>query len=63
MPSNDYYRARAIECIKAADAAASLERKSAFLELAQRWLDLASRIEAMSLRGNVLLCQSRQTRH
>jgi hypothetical protein len=52
-------RARATECIRAADAAANPERKGVFLELAQRWLELGSKLNAISLRGNVLLYQPR----
>jgi hypothetical protein len=52
-----------MECIEAADATASPQRKAVFLELAQRWLDLASRMDAISLRGNALLYQPTQTRH
>jgi hypothetical protein len=48
-------RARATECIEAAGAIASPERKIVFLELAQRWLDLGSNLDAIGLRGNVLL--------
>jgi hypothetical protein len=40
-------------------AAANPERKSVFLELAQRWLELGSKLDAISLRGNVLLYQPR----
>jgi hypothetical protein len=63
MSPSDNYRARAIECIEAADATDSFERKTVLLELAQRWLDLASRMDARGLRSNVLLYQPRQTRH
>jgi hypothetical protein len=52
-----------MECIEAANATASPQRKAVFLELAQRWLDLASRMDAISLRGNALLYHPMQTRH
>jgi hypothetical protein len=38
---------------------ASPERKIVFLELAQRWLDLGSNLDAIGLRGNVLLYRPR----
>jgi hypothetical protein len=63
MSASDEYRARAIECIQAADATDSPERKTIFLELAQRWLDLSSRMDTRGLRGNVLLPQPRPMTH
>jgi hypothetical protein len=63
MSLSDSYRARPIECMEAADAIAVLERKVVLLELAQRWLDLASRIDTTGLRGDVLLQQPKWTSH
>ena len=56
MFPSDNYRARAIECMEAADATDSPERKSVLLELAQRWLDLASRMDGRGLVGDVWTC-------
>jgi hypothetical protein len=59
MGSVDNYRARANECIEAADRAAGPERKLVLLDLAQRWLSLAGQIDAIAdrndLRGDALL--------
>jgi len=58
MGSGDEYRERAKECIEAADKAAEPERKVSLLELAQRWLRLAFRLDKIrdreGLRGHVL---------
>ena len=59
MGSGDNYRARAIECIEAADHVADVERRLVLLDLAQRWLWLAGQIDAIAdqhgLRGDALL--------
>ena len=59
MGSGDNYRARANECIEAAERAADPERKLVLLDLAQRWLWLAGQIDAIAdqhgLRGDALL--------
>ena len=49
--------------MEAADATDSPERKSVLLELAQRWLDLASRMDGRGLVGDVLLHRPRPARH
>jgi hypothetical protein len=64
MAAGDQYRARAIECIEAADASAAPECKLALLELARRWLNLASQVEAIdrrNLRGDALLAEPKPT--
>jgi hypothetical protein len=63
MSLSDNYRSRAIECIEAADAMASPESKVVLLELAQRWLNLASQVDARGWRGNTLLQQPKWTSH
>jgi hypothetical protein len=66
MAAGDNYRERAIECIQAAYALADLERKLTLLELAQRWIDLASWVETTeggALRGDALLLKPRSNRH
>ena len=65
MASSDKFRARAIECIEAADSMADSVHKLVLLEIAQRWLDLANRDEAMGdgLRGDGLLDDSKPTGH
>jgi hypothetical protein len=59
MVSGDNYRARAHECVKAADGVADVERKLVLLDLAQRWLRLAGQTDAIAdrheLRGDALL--------
>jgi hypothetical protein len=40
---------------------ASPERKIVFLELARRWLDLGSNLDAIGLRGNIVLYRPRPT--
>jgi hypothetical protein len=58
----DNYRNRANECIEVADRAADLERKRALLDLAQRWLWLATQTDAIAdrneLRSDALLDHS-----
>jgi hypothetical protein len=39
------YRARADECLKAADSMADPQRKLAHFDLAQRWLRLAAQLD------------------
>jgi hypothetical protein len=53
MGSGDNYRNRANECIEAADRAADLERKRALLDLAQRWLWLATQTDAIADRNEL----------
>jgi hypothetical protein len=59
MASGDHYRARARECIEAADRTSEPERKLTLLELAQRWMRLAEQVDTIrdesGLRGNALL--------
>ncbi len=59
MASGDEYRARAKECIEAADRMAKPEQKLGLLELAQRWLRLAFQIDKIrdcnGSRGDALL--------
>ena len=59
MASGDNYRARAHECVKAADGVADPERKLVLLDLAQRWLGLAGQADTIAerseLRGDALL--------
>ena len=43
--TSDKYRARADQCVKAASSVADPEGKVALLNLAQRWLQLASQID------------------
>jgi hypothetical protein len=55
----DQYRARANECIAAADHVADPERKVSLLQLAQRWMRLAFQVEKIGndqgVRGDALL--------
>jgi hypothetical protein len=53
MASGDNYRARANECVKAADGFADVERKLVLLDLAQRWLSLAGQIDAIADRNDL----------
>jgi hypothetical protein len=59
MASGDEYRKQANECIAAADKAAEPERKVGLLELAQRWLRLAFKLDKIrdrkGPRGDALL--------
>ncbi len=55
MLSGDQYRQRANECIATADKMTEPERKVGLLELAQRWLRLASQVDHNGLRGDALL--------
>jgi hypothetical protein len=47
MMTGNRFRARADECIRAANSMADPERKLAHLDLAQRWLRLAIQIDKM----------------
>lgn len=66
VPGNKF-RAQVEECINAAGSAADAGRKLVFLELARRWLALAAQADALyernTLRGDVLLDESKPTRH
>ena len=66
MGFGDNFRARANECIEAAERVADVERKLVLLDLAQRWLSLAGQIDAIAdrneLRGDVLLDHPNMTR-
>ena len=53
MASGDNYRARANECIEAAERVADVERKLVLLDLAQRWLSLAGQIDAIADRNDL----------
>ena len=59
MAAGDEYRARAQECMQAAESIADTERKISLLELAQRWMWLANQLEVgqnrSGLRGDALL--------
>jgi hypothetical protein len=59
MASGDECRARAKECIEAAERAADPERKLVLLDLAQRWLCHAVQLDAVGdrreLRGDALV--------
>ena len=48
------FRARANECFKVADATADPDRKLAHLDLAHRWLRLATQVDEMNgkIRGD-----------
>jgi hypothetical protein len=50
MASGDNYRARAHECVKAADGVADPERKLVLLDLAQRWLGVAGQADTIAER-------------
>jgi hypothetical protein len=66
MSSGDVYRARALECVEAADLLADPKRKVVLLELAQRWLTLAAQMERMEsrrLQGDALLATPKPTNH
>jgi hypothetical protein len=65
MNSGDKFRARAMECIDAADSVTDPKRKLVLLELAQRWLDLAGRVEAQrwDLRGDIFLDDPKPPSH
>jgi hypothetical protein len=45
MMTGNRFRARADECVRAANSMADPERKLAHLDLAQRWLRLAAQID------------------
>ena len=59
MRSSEECRARATECIDAADRTSDPERKLALLELAQRWLRLSEKFRTSEnhngLRGDLPL--------
>jgi hypothetical protein len=66
MASEDNCRARAKECMEAAERAADPESKLVLLDLVQRWLWLAGRSRTIAdqheLRGDILLDYRHTTR-
>jgi hypothetical protein len=59
MSSSEQYRARAKECIEAADRLKHPENRLALLELARRWMHLAFKVKTVKdgtgLNGDALL--------
>jgi len=41
-----HYRLHALECVRKAEAAPTLQEKAAFLNLSERWVELAEAVEA-----------------
>jgi hypothetical protein len=41
------FRAKALQCLHAAQSATDLQAKASFLELAQRWRELAEQVEIL----------------
>jgi hypothetical protein len=66
MASGENCRARAKECIEAADRAADSERRLVLLDLARRWLQHADQADTLAdrheLRGDALLDHPDTTR-
>lgn len=50
LPNLDQLRNNAAECIRLAEAARTSEHKSLFIEMAERWLTLAERVEKTQAR-------------
>jgi hypothetical protein len=54
MASGEEYRARANECIEAADRLTHPENRLALLELARRWMRLAFKVNVVEDRKSVI---------